>query len=108
MTRSVTASIIWICICTAEVFGQVQLVSVSSTGEQSNADAFGNLSRGGNVVLLRSQATNLAMPDSNGNQWDAFVRDLNTATTVCASVNSVGQQVTTAIFLFARPLQAVM
>jgi hypothetical protein len=69
------------------------LVSVNQAG---NASANGNsgisdisVSADGRFVVFVSDAPDLAPSDANGT-WDLFVRDLQTGTTVLASVNAAG------------------
>ena len=81
-------------VCSAVVARaqQVQLVSVSNSGEQANAACSGSMCGNGSAVVFDSQATNLIENDSNGNFWDVFVRDLDQAVTAVVSVNSSGEQ----------------
>jgi len=69
-------------------------VSVSSTGEQANAQCWPptpSLSADGRFVAFTSDATNLVLGDTNGAS-DVFVRDRQTGTTERASVDSTGGQ----------------
>jgi hypothetical protein len=73
--------------------GTVARASVSSSGEQANAEAYADptaVSDTGRVVF-RSGATNLVSDDTNG-RWDLFVHDLAAGTTVRGNLNSSGQQ----------------
>jgi WD40-like Beta Propeller Repeat len=73
---------------------QIQLVSVSSQGENGNAFAFFDslsISADGRYVAFASDATNLVPNDLNGEK-DVFVRDTLTGTTILASVSSTGAQ----------------
>jgi Tol biopolymer transport system component len=66
--------------------------SVNSAGVEGNSYSFGAaISGDGRYVAFHSEATNLVTGDTNG-QIDVFVRDLQTNTTVRASVNSTGAQ----------------
>ncbi|MCA1681468.1 MAG: hypothetical protein LC777_22235, partial [Actinobacteria bacterium] len=67
-------------------------VSVSSSGEQSNAtpDAF-HISPDGRYVTFDSEATNLVAGDTN-RMKDVFVRDLEAKTTTRASLSYKGEQ----------------
>lgn len=73
------------------VAGTTTLVSLNSAGTRSgNSFSFNPaISANGRVVAFDSIASDLSPLDSNGLQ-DVFVRDLNTGTTVLASVNRVG------------------
>jgi Tol biopolymer transport system component len=77
--------------------GATQLVSVTSTGAQTNDDSWATgVSGDGLRVCFLSLATNLVPGDTNG-VMDAFVRDLATGTTSRVSVGASGQQATTYI-----------
>ena len=72
--------------------GSTERVSVSSTGEQANADSFNPaLSADGRFVAFSSFADNLARGDTNG-YHDVFVRDRETGTTERVSVGPHGVQ----------------
>jgi Tol biopolymer transport system component len=65
-------------------------ISVKTGGLQSNGDSFGpSISDDGMVVAYYSFASNLVAGDANGD-WDVFVWDVASATTVRASVTSNG------------------
>lgn len=73
---------------------QVQMISVSSQGENGNQFAFYDslsISADGRYVAFASDATNLVPNDVNG-ETDIFVRDTLTGTTTLASVSSTGAQ----------------
>jgi hypothetical protein len=73
---------------------QIQMVSVSSQGENGNAFAFYDslsISANGRYVAFASDATNLVPNDQNG-QTDVFVRDTLAGTTILASIASNGSQ----------------
>ncbi len=73
--------------------GNIERVSVSSSGVQANAQSYrGTVSSSGRYVAFQSQATNLAGSDTNGSISDVFVRDRLTATTECVSVSSTGER----------------
>ncbi len=74
---------------------QVELVSVSSSGEQGN-DASGgtnavSVSSDGNFVAFESEANNLVADDNNYTS-DIFVRNRSNGTTERVSVNSDGDE----------------
>jgi len=76
--------------------GEVELVSVSSDGEQadnsySENDGKASISSDGRFVAFDSVATNLVDDDTN-DAWDVFVRDMDEGTTVRASVDSEGAE----------------
>ncbi len=74
------------------LLGTTELVSVSSTGEQADADSsLGGLtiSADGRYVVFDSRATNLVAGDTNGHN-DVFVRDRQSGTTERISVSSTG------------------
>jgi Tol biopolymer transport system component len=72
--------------------GTVERVSVSSTGEQGNADSLSaSISRDGRYVGFRSRATNLVERDTN-QATDIFVRDRMEQTTTIVSVPQEGGQ----------------
>jgi len=70
-----------------------QRVSVDSFGaqgnDQSGLTARPSLSADGRYVAFQSAASNLVLGDTNG-ALDVFVRDMQTATTECVSVNPAG------------------
>ncbi|OUC15970.1 MAG: hypothetical protein B0A82_04245 [Alkalinema sp. CACIAM 70d] len=74
---------------------QIQLVSVSPTGNQGNnySSTYDSLSisADGRYVAFASDATNLVSNDLNG-ETDVFVRDTLTGTIILASVSSTGVQ----------------
>ncbi|MCE9592685.1 MAG: calcium-binding protein [Planctomycetes bacterium] len=70
--------------------GALTMASVSSSGAQANGyNLKPVLSDSGRIVAFESHATNMVPGDTNG-QTDIFVRDLDTNTTVRASVSSAG------------------
>jgi Ca2+-binding RTX toxin-like protein len=70
----------------------ITLVSVGSSGERGNDDAFNpSISANGRFVAFHSNATNLVPGDTN-NSRDIFVRDLLTNTTTLISVSSSGER----------------
>ena len=74
--------------------GEVELVSLSSDGDQANAsyseeDGKASISADGRFVAFDSIATNLVADDMNV-AWDVFVRDMDEDTTVRVSVDSDG------------------
>jgi Tol biopolymer transport system component len=70
--------------------GLTERVSVSSTGEEANAESDSpSVSGDGRFVAFHSGATNLVPGDTNG-VVDVFVRDRQTQTTTRASVDSSG------------------
>ncbi len=75
------------------VAGETFLVSVSSSGEQGNADTCcsGGISANGRYVSFRSDATNLVSGDTN-RAADVFVRDLLAGTTIRASISANGEE----------------
>jgi Tol biopolymer transport system component len=75
--------------------GTTVRVSVDSTGAQANsASTAPSISGDGRTVAFWSAATNLVPGDTNGRD-DAFVRDLQAATTERVSVAAGGVQVST-------------
>ena len=67
-------------------------VSLDSLGRQGNGDsAAPSISADGRYVAFISGARNLVPGDTNG-AWDVFLRDLQTNTTTCVSVDSDGSQ----------------
>ncbi|MDY7022634.1 MAG: DUF4347 domain-containing protein, partial [Cyanobacteriota bacterium] len=74
--------------------GITSRVSVNSFGQEGQ-DRSGALFDGvlpaltpdGRFVAFESRATNLAPGDNNGEEWDIFVRDLQTETTTRVSIN---------------------
>lgn len=72
--------------------GETSRVSVSSSGEQANANCMNPaISGDGRYVAFHSLANNLVSGDTN-ETYDVFLRDLQTGTTTLVSVNSSGQQ----------------
>jgi len=66
--------------------------SLSSAGAEGNGDSlFASISADGRYVAFQSQASDLVPGDANGHQ-DIFVRDLQTGTTVLASLSTGGAQ----------------
>lgn len=73
--------------------GEIELISVSTSGEHANDYAFGgSISTDGRYVAFDSDATNLVTPDANGGQADVFVRDREAGTTTRVSISSTGLQ----------------
>ncbi|HTE17942.1 MAG TPA: hypothetical protein VK689_06140, partial [Armatimonadota bacterium] len=71
--------------------GQIERVSVSSSGAQGNRDSFNTaISNDGRFVAFASLANNLTVGDDNGIQPDIFVRDRQTGMTELVSVSSTG------------------
>ena len=84
-------------LCVSSVYAEVELVSVSSSGEQGN-DYSGisgigseSASADGRYVAFTSEASNLVSGDTNGMR-DVFVHDRNTGITERVSVTSSGGQ----------------
>jgi len=72
--------------------GTTERVSVSATGDQAEAESWGDaISADGRYVLFDSHAPNLVPGDTNG-QTDVFVRDLQTGETTRVDVASDGKQ----------------
>jgi Tol biopolymer transport system component len=72
--------------------GIVELVSVSSTGEQGNGDSSRpEMSADGRYVVFRSAASNLVSGDTN-NVEDVFVRDRQLGFTTRVSVSTTGAE----------------
>jgi hypothetical protein len=79
--------------------GTTERVSLSSTGEQGDADSVGgDISADGKFVAFSSLATNLVSGDTNGipgdrnSGWDVFVRDRLNGTTERVSLSSAGDE----------------
>ncbi len=70
---------------------RIERVSVSSSGEEGNAESNGLLSGDGRYVLFTSASTNLVANDTNG-KLDAFVHDTLTGETTLVSITSLGGQ----------------
>jgi len=72
--------------------GTTTRVSISSNEVQANGDSFNpSISADGRYVVFESVATNLV--SGNGNPYaHIFVRDIQTGTTTCVSVDSNGMQ----------------
>jgi len=69
-----------------------ELVSVSSTGEQGDADSYWpSISAGGRYVAFESYASSLVPGDTNSER-DVFVRDRLTGATERVSVSGTGEQ----------------
>ena len=78
----------------SSVYAEFELVSVSSTGVQSNSSSgvtSTSNSADGRYVVFHSPANNLVNADTN-NSSDIFVRDRNTALTERISLSSSGEQ----------------
>jgi Tol biopolymer transport system component len=72
--------------------GQTSRVSLSSTGEQGNAESYEpEISADGRYVVFQSAASNLVPGDTNG-AVDVFVRDRQTGETTRISLSSAGAQ----------------
>jgi hypothetical protein len=72
--------------------GNIERVSVSSSGEQANGGSRDpSICGDGRFVSFSSDATNLVANDTNGIR-DIFVRDRQTGVTFIASVNADGEQ----------------
>ena len=72
--------------------GDLERVSVSSSGVQGNHDSWNaNLSGNGRYVAFNSKASNLVGGDTNGER-DVFVHDQDAGTTTRVSVDSSGIQ----------------
>ena len=72
--------------------GNIELVSVDSSGTQSTAGSNGvSISNNGRYVVFSSAATNLVDNDTNGTT-DIFLRDRTAATTTRISVDSSGNE----------------
>jgi len=72
--------------------GATTRISVSSSGEQSNASSYsGSISGDGQLIAFTSGATNLVSDDTNGVS-DVFVHNLSTGETTRASIGPDGQQ----------------
>lgn len=75
------------------VLGTTQRVSVSSSGEQGNAEIYytpTSLSADGRYVAFGSTASNLTPHDVNGHSEDVFVRDVVAGTTELVSADAFG------------------
>jgi Tol biopolymer transport system component len=82
--------------------GQTTRVSVDSNGVEGNGESFASssgmsLSADGRFVAFSSEASNLVPGDTNGIR-DVFVHDRQAGTTTRVSVDSAGNQGTTAVF----------
>jgi Tol biopolymer transport system component len=74
------------------VAGTTAIVSVNSSGIQADSSASSpSISADGRFVAFNTLASNLVAGDTNIN-FDVFVHDRLTKTTLCASVNSQGQK----------------
>jgi Tol biopolymer transport system component len=72
--------------------GQIQLVTVNTTGTASNSGSLTpSISGNGNVVAFRSNASNLVANDTN-KTWDIFARDMAAGITTRVNVSSSGEQ----------------
>lgn len=71
--------------------GETSLVSVSAAGGASNASSVEHNLASGDYVVFTSLASNLVANDTN-TTMDVFLRNMQTATTVRASVSSAGAQ----------------
>jgi hypothetical protein len=73
--------------------GWTTCASVAPAGAQSNGPSgHPAISTDGRYVAFHSSATNLVAGDTNG-EWDVFVHDRGSSTTVRASVDSAGLEV---------------
>lgn len=76
--------------------GQTTRVSVSTAGQQANAESlYGCISADGRFVAFSSAASNLVAGDANGCE-DVFVRDLQTGQTERVSLSNAGAEGTAA------------
>ncbi len=74
------------------VVTEIQLVSVSSAGEQANnSNDSASISGDGRFVVFTSYASNLVPGDTN-NHFDVFLRDLQTGMTEIISISTSGEQ----------------
>ena len=72
--------------------GTTTIVSTNSSGVQGNSDSWApSISSDGRYVAFVSDATNLVSGDSNNN-WDVFVKDIQTGQIERESVSSSGAQ----------------
>ena len=72
--------------------GALEVISVNPGDSTGNGGSFNPaLSADANIVVFRSEASDLVPNDSNG-RWDIFVRDRSTGTTTRVSVASDGSQ----------------
>lgn len=75
----------------SQTLSVVSIVSVSSTGEQGNAQSTNpSISANGRFVAFYSEADNLVEGDSNSSS-DIFVHDRQTGATILVSVTSSGE-----------------
>ncbi len=72
--------------------GMTTMVSVNSGGTDggNNHSALASVSGDGRYVAFASRANNLGPADSNGDDWDVYIRDFEMGTTTLVSVNSGG------------------
>ncbi len=78
--------------------GAIVRVSTDSSGGQSNQDSFHpEVSADGRYVVFYSNASNLVVGDTNGQQ-DIFVKDLDTGTLTRVSTDSSGTQANNSSF----------
>ena len=71
---------------------QIELISVATDGTQGNNDsAYPSINADGRYVLFASNASNLALGDTNGSA-DCYLRDRLTGQTTRVSVSSSGQE----------------
>lgn len=83
-------SLLWTGTSSATVPGVNSLLSVDSSGNQSNQVSYQpSVSGDGRYVAFESQASNLVSDDTNSAR-DIFVRDRTNSTTVRADVSSAG------------------
>ncbi len=72
--------------------GNLEVISVTPGGSTGNGGSFNPaVSDDGNIVVFRSEASNLVAGDTNG-RWDIFVRDRSAGTTTRVSIASDGSQ----------------
>lgn len=72
--------------------GEIRRVNVSSQGAQSNNESiWPSISGNGRIVSFCSKGSTLVSGDTNNN-WDAFVHDLQTSTTMRINVRPDGSQ----------------
>ena len=72
--------------------GQISRVSLSSSGQQGNAESYEpEISADGRYIVFQSAASNLVEGDTNG-MFDVFVHDRQTGETTRVSLGSAGTQ----------------
>jgi len=84
--------------------GVVELISVSSTGEQGNGNSSRpEMSADGRYIAFRSAASNLVAGDLNGVE-DVFVRDRELGFTTRVSVSSTGVEANSESGYYGNPI----